>query len=79
MKGTRNNQIKQFCNFPFLYMTLAVDKLNGHGISNTSTVHCECLPKKNNNSSSSKGDTVLATEGLPDSTNKSEHFLELSG
>ena len=58
-------------------MTLAVNKLNGHDISNT--VHCECLPKKNNNSSSLKGDTILATEGLPDSTNKSEHFLQLSG
>ena len=29
---------------PFLYMTLAIDKLNGHGLSNI--VHRECLPKK---------------------------------
>ena len=47
-------------------MTLAINKLNGHGLSNTS--HRECLPKK------TKGNEVLATEGLPGSTNKSEYF-----
>ena len=30
--------------FPFLYMTLAIDKLNGRGLSNSA--HHECLPKK---------------------------------
>ena len=29
---------------PFLYTTLAVDKVNGHGLS--STACCEHLPKK---------------------------------
>ena len=33
--------------FPFLYMTLAIDKLSRHGLSNN--VHCECLPKKKEN------------------------------
>ena len=47
---------------PFLYMTLAVDKLNGSDISNT--VHCECLPKK----------AKVTNTGLPGSTNKSERF-----
>ena len=48
----------------FLYMTPAVDKLNGHGLSNTA--RCERLPKTTN--------AVLATEGLPGTTNKSGHF-----
>ena len=43
---------------PFLYMTLAVDKLNGRGLSNAA--RCERLPKKTN--------AVLASEGLPGST-----------
>ena len=48
----------------FLYMTLAANKLNEHGLSNTA--HCERLPKK------TKVMGVLATERLPHSTNKSE-------
>ena len=42
-KGMCNNRIRQFYG-PFLYMTPAIDKLNGHGLSNT--VHHEHLPKK---------------------------------
>ena len=30
--------------FPFLYMTITIDKLNGHGFSNN--VRCERLLKK---------------------------------
>ena len=41
VKYMRNNQITAF---PFLYITLAMDKLNGRGLNNT--VHCEHLPKK---------------------------------
>ena len=48
--------------FLFLYMTLAIDKLNGRGLSNNA--HREHLPKN---------DTVLATE-LPGSSNKLECF-----
>ena len=44
VKGMRNNQIRQFYGRPFLYTTLAVDKLNGHGLSNTA--RRERLPKK---------------------------------
>ena len=47
-------------------MTLAVDKLNGCGLSNNA--HRERLPKK-----TYVDNTVLATE-LPGSSNKSEHF-----
>ena len=54
--------------FPFrtLYDT-AVNKLNGHGLSNTAC-H-ECVPKKTKVTW-----YVLATEGLPGSADKSEHF-----
>ena len=64
VKGMCNNQIRQFYGFLFLYMTLAVDKLNGCGLRNT--VHRECLPKK----------TKVVTERLPGmrSTNNSECF-----
>ena len=51
--------------FLFHYMTLAVDKLNGRGLSNSA--HRECLPKKD------KDNAVLATE-LPGNSNKSERF-----
>ena len=44
MKYMRNNWKKQFTAFPFHYMTLAVDKLNGCGLSNS--VRCEHLLKK---------------------------------
>ena len=67
VKGTRNNWIWQFYGFLFLYMTLAVDKLNGCGFSNTACR--ECLPKK-----TKVMYIVLATEGLPGSTNKTEQF-----
>ena len=43
VKHMRNNWIKQFYGFS-VYMTLAVDKLNGRGLSNNP--HCECLLKK---------------------------------
>ena len=43
---------------PFLYTTLAVDKVNGHGLSNTA--RHEHLPKK--------------TVGLLRGTNESERF-----
>ena len=48
-------------------MTPAINKLNGHGFSNTAC--CEHLPKKTKVTY-----VVLATEGLPGSTNKSERF-----
>ena len=50
-------------------MTLAVDKINGHGLSNIAC--CECLPKK-----TKVHDVVLATEDvlMPNSSNKMEHF-----
>ena len=44
VKYIHNNWIKQFTAFPFLYITLAVNKLNGRGHSNN--VHREHLPKK---------------------------------
>ena len=44
IKGTHNNQKRQFYGLPFLYMTLAIDKLNGRGISKAA--YHECLPKK---------------------------------
>ena len=51
-------------------MTLAVNKLNGCGLSNI--VHCECLPKKT--------DAVLATEGPPDvATGWSISIIKVSG
>ena len=34
VKAMCNNWIKQFYYFLFLYMTLAIDKLNGRGLSN---------------------------------------------
>ena len=43
-------------------MTLAVNKMDGRGLSNTT--HHECLPRS----------MVLATEGTSDSSNKMEHF-----
>ena len=52
--------------FPFLYMTLAINKLNGCGLS--STVCHKDLPKK------TKVTQYLATDKLPDSINKSEHL-----
>ena len=48
-----------FSAFQLVYMTLAVHKMDGRGLSNTAC--CECLP-------------VPATEGTPDSSNKMEHF-----
>ena len=53
-----------------LYDT-AVDKLNKRGFSNTASR--ERLPKKSAKEESSN--TVLATEGLPGSTNKSKCFI----
>ena len=45
VKGMRNNRIRQFYGPPLLYTTLAVDKLNGRGLSNTA--RSERLTKKN--------------------------------
>ena len=53
--------------FPFLYMTPAVDKLNGRGLSNT--LYCECLLKK-----TKVTQYYVATEGLSGCTNNLEHF-----
>ena len=44
MKHMHNNQIKQFYGFSISYMVLAIDKLNGHGLSNNACL--ERLPKK---------------------------------
>ena len=49
-------------------MTLAIDKMNGHGHINTA--HHEWLPKK-------YGDTVLATKGLPE--RRSASFIKVRG
>ena len=44
-RHTHNDWIRQlYTALPFLYMTLAIDKLNGHGLSNTAC--CERLPMK---------------------------------
>ena len=51
--------------FPFHYMTLAVDKLNDHGLSNNACIMNACQRTLNN--------VVLATE-LPGSSNKLECF-----
>ena len=48
-------------------MTLAVNKLNSHGLSNSA--HRECLPKK----TKITHNTVLATE-VPGKNNKSKCF-----
>ena len=48
LKHMRNNHIKQFYGFSvsiYMYMTLAVDKLNGRGLSNNA--HRERLLKEN--------------------------------
>ena len=55
-----------FSTFQLLYMTLIINKMDGCGLSNTTC--CEPLPKK------SKGDMILATEGLLDGSNKIKHF-----
>ena len=47
-------------------MTLAVNKLNGRGLSNS--MHCEHLPKK-----TKKDNAVLAAE-VPGNSNKLERF-----
>ena len=46
-------------------MKLAVDKMDGHGLSNTE--HCEHLSRRISNA-------ILATEGYP----KMEHFSYIS-
>ena len=46
--------------FELLYMTLATDKMDGHGLNNTA-----CLPRR----------LVLATERPPDSSNKTERSV----
>ena len=48
----------------FHYMTLAIDKLNGRGLSNSA--HRKCFPKKTKNA-------VLATE-VPGNSNKLKRF-----
>ena len=52
--------------FQFLYMALAVDKLNLHDLSNNAC-H-ECLPKK------TKITWYYVAAELPGSSNKSEYF-----
>ena len=44
LKGMHNNQIRQFYSLSVSIVTLAINKLNEFGLSNT--VHRECLPKK---------------------------------
>ena len=46
-------------------MTLAVDKMDEHGLSNTA--RHECLPRR-------QGNAVPATEGTPNSSKKTEGF-----
>ena len=52
--------------FLLLYMTLAIDKLNGCGLN---TAHCECLPKN-----IKVTQYQLQKNYVLGSTNKSEHF-----
>ena len=35
VKGMHNNRIRQFYSFSIFYMTLAINKFNGRGLSNT--------------------------------------------
>ena len=60
--------------FLFLYMKLTINKLNGCGLSNV--VCCEHLPKN-----TKVRNMVLATEGLPGSSNKSKYIyvIKVSG
>ena len=51
-----------FSTFQLLYMALAIDKIDGHGLSNTAC-H-ERLPRR----------LILATEGILNSSNKTECF-----
>ena len=51
-----------FSAFQLLYVTLAIDIMDRRGLSNTA--HCEHLPRR----------VVLATEGTPNSSNKTKHF-----
>ena len=44
VKGTLNSQIMEFYGFSISLYDTTVDKLNGHGLSNTA--YCERLPKK---------------------------------
>ena len=57
-KGINNkschNWIKQFTAFLFAYMTLAINKLNGHGLSNTTRHEHLTLADKED-----QGDAVL--------------------
>ena len=58
------NKFYGFSHFYLLYMTLTVNKMDGHGLSNTAP-H-ERLPKKTN---------VMCTEETPNSSNKMECFI----
>ena len=68
VKGMHNNWKSSFIAFPFL--SLAINKLNGHGLSNT--VCHECLPKK-----TKVMQYYVASEGLPDSSNELECLFQL--
>ena len=57
---------KAFSAFQLLYMTLAIDKIDRCGLSNTR--RHECWPRR------LYGNVVLATEETPDSSNKMELF-----
>ena len=63
--STRNYWLNQFYSFSIFYMKLAVNKLNGHGLS---THHCEGLAKK------TKVGTLLGIEEGILTSNKMEHF-----
>ena len=56
-----------FPDFWLLYATLVVTKIDRHGVSNTE--RRECLPKKNKVMW-----YYVATEGPPNSSNKTEPF-----
>ena len=56
-----------FSVFQLLYMTLAIDKMDGHSLSNTA--RHKLLPRRLNFSN-----MVLPTEGIPDSSYKMKHL-----
>ena len=67
VKGSRNNRIMKFNSYSVSLYDTTVNKLNRRGLSNTAAWSCTPAKEESNN-------VVLATEGLPGSTNKSERF-----
>ena len=60
------NKFYGFFHFSVALYDTAIDKIDGYGLSNTA--RREYLPRR------LKGNAVLATEGTPNSSYKTEHF-----